>query len=98
MASLLSPSHLISDVHAVILSSNIDVDFSFMLLLIVWVCIVFLFIFGARAKVVSVQVIDLTEELLATAKQNEISGSNTGSSGRMSPGMPQSGDNQMVHP
>ncbi|KAB1208625.1 Survival of motor neuron-related-splicing factor 30 [Morella rubra] len=41
------------------------------------------------------EVIDLTEELLATAKQNEISGSNTGSSGRMSPGMPQSEDNQM---
>lgn len=36
------------------------------------------------------QVIALTEELLATAKQNDISGSDIGTSGRASPSLPHS--------
>lgn len=42
--------------------------------------------------------IALTEELLATAKQNDISGSNTGRSGRTSPNMLLSENNNMVNP
>lgn len=41
------------------------------------------------------QVIALTEELLATAKQNDISGSDIGTSGRASPSLLQS---KMVNP
>ncbi|XP_041015359.1 survival of motor neuron-related-splicing factor 30 isoform X1 [Juglans microcarpa x Juglans regia] len=41
------------------------------------------------------EVIALTEELLATAKQNDISGSNTGRSGRTSPNMLLSENNNM---
>jgi len=42
------------------------------------------------------QVIALTEELLATAKQNDVSGSDIGTSGRVSPSLLQSKGNTMV--
>lgn len=66
--------------------------FVLMVLLIIWIwiCIFLLFKFWVRAKVVWMQVIALTEELLATAKQNDISGSDIGTSGRASPSLPHS--------
>jgi hypothetical protein len=47
---------------------------------------------------VLMQVIALTEELLATAKQNDISGLDMGTSGRVSPSLLQSKGNKMVNP
>lgn len=40
--------------------------------------------------------ITLTEELLATAKQNAVSGSDTGTSANASPSLQQSDGNKMV--
>lgn len=76
--------------HNEILSLNFDNDMLFTML----VCVFFLY--HTCAKSLKMQVIALTEELLATAKQNAISLSETGTFASASPNFLQSKENKTV--
>lgn len=86
--------HLISDFHTDILCLHSDNSLLFMM--ITNICTYCVQI-QAWAKSMLLQVIALTEELLATAKQNQSSGIDFGTSDSASPSLPQTQRNENVN-